>query len=63
MNKAVFKRCSVSLDTDTVRICQELAAAQSQSLSGIIRLALHDAYRRALKKGRVAEVVKEPQTL
>jgi hypothetical protein len=55
MNRAVFKRCSVSLDTDTVRMCRELANAQSQSLSGIIRLALHEAYRRAVKKGRVTE--------
>jgi hypothetical protein len=41
-------------------MCRELANSGTQSLSGIIRLALHEAYRKAVRKGRIAEVVKEP---
>jgi hypothetical protein len=58
MLKPIFRRYSVSLDTDTIDICRQLARTQSLSVSATIRRALHDAYRRAVKKGRIAEVVK-----
>jgi hypothetical protein len=51
--KNVFSRYSISLDDDTVRICRELADAQAQSLSATIRHAVHEAHRKALKKGRL----------
>jgi len=61
--KPIFRRYSISLDTDTIDICRQLARTRSLSVSATIRQALHEAFRRALKKGRLAGVVKEPQSL
>jgi Ribbon-helix-helix protein, copG family len=57
--KPIFRRYSISLDADTIDICRQLARTQSLSVSATIRQALHEAFRRAVKKGRIAEVVKE----
>jgi hypothetical protein len=47
MAKPVFKRVSMTLDTETIRKCRALANEKSQSVSALVRLLIGEAYEEA----------------
>jgi predicted transcriptional regulator len=51
-----FRRYSFCLDLATATKLQQLAAAKAQSMSCVVRGAVLDAHRKALKRGIVTEV-------
>jgi hypothetical protein len=44
MTKPIFKRCSLTLDTETIRKSRELANQKAQSVSSFVRLLVRQAY-------------------
>jgi hypothetical protein len=44
MTKPVFRRCSLTLDTETIRKGRELAEQTVQSVSSLVRLLVRQAY-------------------
>jgi hypothetical protein len=57
--QGLYKRCSVTLDSGTIRRCQELARLDGQSFSSIVRHAIGLAYQRAVTERRIREVASE----
>jgi len=57
--KALYKRRSVTLDSGTIRRCQELARLDGQSFSSIVRHAIGLAYQRAVTERRILEGASE----
>jgi hypothetical protein len=55
MTKPVYKRCSLTLDPETIRKSRELADQAAQSVSSLVRLLVRQAYdvERGAKKGLV----------
>jgi hypothetical protein len=54
VSEGAFRRCTVSLDRDTLRMCRELAKSESQSISSAIRMLVRRGYREAVREGRIA---------
>jgi hypothetical protein len=44
MAKIIFKRCSLTLDTETIRKSKELANQKAQSVSSFVRYLVGQAY-------------------
>ena len=47
MAKIIFKRCSLTLDTETIRKSKELANQKAQSVSSFVRYLVGEAYEQA----------------
>jgi hypothetical protein len=47
MTKVVYKRCSLTLDTETIRKSKELANQKAQSVSSFVRYLVGQAYEEA----------------
>ena len=47
MAKIIFKRCSLTLDTETIRKSKELANQKAQSVSSFVRYLVGEAYEEA----------------
>ena len=47
MAKIIFKRCSLTLDTETIRKSKELANQKAQSVSSFVRYLVGQAYEEA----------------
>jgi hypothetical protein len=47
MTKVVYKRCSLTLDTETIRKSRELANQKAQSVSSFVRYLVGQAYEKA----------------
>jgi hypothetical protein len=54
-----FKPVNVSLDVDTIGMCQILSEIEAQSRSSIIRLAIRRAYFAALAEMQASDVCHE----
>jgi hypothetical protein len=44
MTRVVYKRCSLTLDTETIRKSKELANQKAQSVSSFVRYLVGQAY-------------------
>jgi hypothetical protein len=44
MTKPIYKRCSLTLDTETIWKSRELADQTAQSVSSLVRLLVRQAY-------------------
>jgi hypothetical protein len=47
MAKIIFKRCSLTRDTETIRKSKELANQKAQSVSSFVRYLVGEAYEEA----------------
>jgi hypothetical protein len=52
MTNIVYKRCSLTLDTETIRKSKELASQKAQSVSSFVRYLLGQAYEEAVAARR-----------
>ena len=47
MTRVVYKRCNLTLDTETIRKSKELANQKAQSVSSFVRYLVGEAYEEA----------------
>jgi hypothetical protein len=57
--RVLYQRCSVTLDSGTIRRCQELARLDGQSFSSIVRYAIGLAYQRTATVRRIRGAASE----